>query len=328
MNNNTPIVSILCITYNHEKYIRECLEGFVKQKTTFPFEVIIHDDASTDKTPSIIHEFELKYPNIIRPIYQKVNQWSQGKWFVREFIFPKIRGKYIALCEGDDYWCSSQKLEKQVDILESKPNCHLCVHRVMQIQEDGKMTKHTMPNFKLKDGIYFTNEFLRLDEGHNFQTTSYFFRYDDYMKYTLFPPAFRFAAKVGDVQMLLYFSSLGDVYFIDDIMSCHRQASKGSWSERMNKASIERKVNHLDSIINTFKMFDDYTNKKYHEVIQHRINRTLFDKMLILNQYREALNNKYKDYFGALTFKQKMSIYIGALSPNLLKKIRSILKKC
>ena len=118
------MVSICCLTYNHEPYIRDCLEGFVNQKTNFKFEVIIHDDASTDKTADIIREYESKYPDIIKPIYQTENQYSQGIKFGKKYIYPKMRGKYVAFCEGDDYWCDNNKLQKQFDFFDFYPEAH------------------------------------------------------------------------------------------------------------------------------------------------------------------------------------------------------------
>lgn len=118
-NFDQPVVSILCDAYNHEKFIVETLEGFLSQKTTFPFEIIIHDDASTDNTPVILKEFAEKYPLIIKLVLQKGNQYSQKINFWSDITFPMAQGKYIALCEGDDYWIDEQKLQKQVDFLEN-----------------------------------------------------------------------------------------------------------------------------------------------------------------------------------------------------------------
>ncbi len=118
---NTPLVSIRCITYNHEPYIRQCLEGFVMQQTNFKFEAIVHDDASTDGTAAIVAEFAEKYPDIIKPIYQTENQWSKRDGSLTRAINPHLKGKYIAMCEGDDYWIDPLKLQKQVDFLEANP---------------------------------------------------------------------------------------------------------------------------------------------------------------------------------------------------------------
>ena len=113
-----PLVSICCITYNHEFYIEDTLEGFLKQEIDFPFEILIHDDASTDNTADIIRKYVEKYPKLIKPIFQKENQYSKGCLISPRFLFPISKGKYIALCEGDDYWTDKGKLQKQVSFLE------------------------------------------------------------------------------------------------------------------------------------------------------------------------------------------------------------------
>jgi glycosyltransferase involved in cell wall biosynthesis len=119
-NDQSPIVvSIVSLAYNHAKYIRQCLDGFIMQKTNFAFEVLIHDDASTDGTADIIREYELKYPNIIKPIYQTENQYQKGVAIGATYLYPRVQGKYIAECEGDDYWTDPLKLQRQVDFLET-----------------------------------------------------------------------------------------------------------------------------------------------------------------------------------------------------------------
>ena len=115
------MVTIRCITYNHAPYIRQCLEGFVIQKTNFRFEAIVHDDASTDGTADIIREYAEKYPDIIKPIYETENQYSKHDGSLRRIMDAHMHGKYVALCEGDDYWIDPLKLQKQVDFLEANP---------------------------------------------------------------------------------------------------------------------------------------------------------------------------------------------------------------
>lgn len=115
------VVSIICCTYNHENYIRECLDGFIAQETTFEIEILVHDDASTDHTAEIIREYETRYPEVIKPVYQQVNQYSKGVDIFFDILLPLAKGKYVAICEGDDYWIDSLKLQKQVDFLESHP---------------------------------------------------------------------------------------------------------------------------------------------------------------------------------------------------------------
>ena len=122
MRENEPLmVTILCLVYNHESYIRQCLEGFVMQKTNFRFEAIVHDDASTDGTAAIIREYAEKYPDIIKPIFETENQYSKGDGSLGRIMTAHTHGKYVAICEGDDYWIDPLKLQRQVDFLEGNP---------------------------------------------------------------------------------------------------------------------------------------------------------------------------------------------------------------
>ena len=123
------VVSICCITYNHAQFIRKCLDGFLMQKTDFPVEILIHDDCSTDGTTEIIREYEAKYPDLIFPLYEEENQYQKGKAAEIDFYnYRRARGKYIAYCEGDDYWTDPLKLQKQVDFMETNPEYSVCFH--------------------------------------------------------------------------------------------------------------------------------------------------------------------------------------------------------
>lgn len=137
-----PLVSISCITYNHAPYIRECLDGFMMQKCDFDFEVLIHDDASTDGSQEIIKEYQERFPNVINPILQTENQWSRGvRGMNAKFNYPRANGKYIALCEGDDYWTDPLKLQKQVDFLEENKDFGLvCTHRHSSEKKGEKLS--------------------------------------------------------------------------------------------------------------------------------------------------------------------------------------------
>ncbi len=126
----TPLVSIRCTVYNHEPYLRQCLDGFVMQQTNFPFEVIVHDDASTDGSAAIIREYAEKYPDMIKPIFETENQYSKHDGSLGRILKAAIHpaSKYIAVCEGDDFWTDPQKLQIQVDFLESHPDYSFSVH--------------------------------------------------------------------------------------------------------------------------------------------------------------------------------------------------------
>lgn len=132
-----PVLSICCAAYNHESFIRDCLDGFLKQETTFPVEILIHDDASTDRTADIIREYEAKHPQVVLPVYETENQYSKGTGDL--FGLKRTRGQYIAICEGDDYWTDPAKLEKQVDFLDRNPDYVICYHDARIVDPSGNV---------------------------------------------------------------------------------------------------------------------------------------------------------------------------------------------
>ena len=231
MDKSIPVVSICCATYNHVHFIRQCLDGFVMQKTDFPFEVLIHDDASTDGTQDIIREYEAKYPDIIKPIYQKENQYSKGVRVSLVYNYSRVRGKYVALCEGDDYWTDPYKLQKQVDFLEAHPDYVMCSHQFNQYwQEEGRLEEIADPHFKGAD-----YDLLNLIGGRWLtQTLTVMYRrsalnLQDYEKYGM------------SMDMILFYALLkqGKGYCFPDVMAVYRCHKGGVWSEvSLNKQRL------------------------------------------------------------------------------------------
>lgn len=159
---NTPLVAIQCAVYNHELYLRDCLEGIVMQQTNFPFVAIVHDDASTDKSALIIRKYAEKYPDIIKPIYETENQYSKCDGTLTRLMNAAIAAtgaKYVAMCEGDDYWTDPLKLQKQVDFLEMNPDYVVCSH---------KFKKHHMIDGHIEDIDYSSIFSDKLEEGCTF----------------------------------------------------------------------------------------------------------------------------------------------------------------
>lgn len=152
----TPLVSICCLSYNHAPFLKECLDGFMMQKTDFEYEVLIHDDCSTDGSDQIIKEYASKYPSRIFPLFEDENQYSKGMESVIDiaFNYNRARGKYIAYCEGDDYWTDPQKLQKQVDFMESHPDYSVCFHRCSHLNsENGKFSRDKCGRYLKKDQV-------------------------------------------------------------------------------------------------------------------------------------------------------------------------------
>lgn len=131
-----PVVSITCPAYNQRAWIAQTLDSFLSQRTRFPFEILINDDASHDGTAEIIADYALRYPNLIRPVFHEQNQYQQGKYCFPA-LFNMARGRYIAYCDGDDYWCDPTKLQQQVDFLEANPDYVLTYHDALIVDQHG-----------------------------------------------------------------------------------------------------------------------------------------------------------------------------------------------
>lgn len=201
------------MTYNHESYIRQCLEGFVMQKTTFRFEVFVHDDASTDNTPKIVKEFEEKYPDIFTCIYQTENQFKKHN-ALTNILFPMAKGKYIALCEGDDFWISENKLQLQVDILENNPSLSFCFHEVKVLNEISNII------YEYPRPLKTVLEFRDILSRHYVATCSLVIR----KSFLPVPfPAWFNNSSIGDIPIELMLADKGNVYFIDEKLGCYRR---------------------------------------------------------------------------------------------------------
>lgn len=208
------LVTIRCAVYNQERYIRQCLEGFVMQETSFCYEAIVHDDASTDETVVVIKEFANKYPHIIKPILETENQYSKQDGSLTRIFDKNTNGKYIAFCEGDDYWIDPSKLQKQVDFLESNPEYGMCYTRSNRyVQEDNRY----IPAF----GGPFTT-FDDLLNGNCIPTLTVVARRDLINQYrTEIKPELK-KWKMGDYPMWLWFAYNSKIGFIDEVTSVYR----------------------------------------------------------------------------------------------------------
>ena len=221
MSNSMPLVSVICATYNQEKFISQCLEGILMQDTDFEFELIINDDASTDHTADIIREYEQKYDNIVA-IYQKHNLWSQGFSIPRTVLYPRVRGKYVAICEGDDYWIDPLKLQKQVDYMEAHPEVSVCATEgYIYNQVSDKMSSLST----LGAGEYTPEQFLR--ENQIF-TLSTLIRSDWLMEYQfkLVPVMPRFL--MGDYPMWMFMLKRGKIVKLPDKCVVYRELEESA----------------------------------------------------------------------------------------------------
>ena len=233
-----PLLSICCTTFNHAKYVRETIEGFLIQKTNFPIEIIIHDDASTDGTADIIREYASKDDRIVT-ILQDENQFSKKIKPWRNYVFPKAQGKYIALCEGDDYWTDPLKLQKQVDFLEANNDFALCFHNSKKYFQETDTFEINLASSSA------ASETTSVDlADYNFIATPTVVMRNNFK----LEPWFDFMP-VGDWP--LFFIQVQDkkIMKLDDYMCVYRIHDKGVWSSASEQQRLEMDINTIKPIL-------------------------------------------------------------------------------
>lgn len=266
MINKKPLVSICCTTYNLEKYIKAALDGFLTQKGNLIDEIIIYDDASSDNTVKIIREYAKKYPNLIFPIFQKENQYTKGIQPMVDIIFPKTRGKYIALCDGDDYWTDPYKIQKQVNFLEKNKDCAGCFHHTQTIYEkDGKKGKIYGKN---DDKLFLTSEdtisILSL-----MATSSYVFRRE-----SLVIPKDFYRGVSYDMAVCSLIAAKGKWGCIPEIMSVYRKHEKNVTSDVSVNKNYHKERIQLIGYLNKYHEFR--YDKKAKKVIEYHKSKQFF----------------------------------------------------
>lgn len=283
-------VIVWCTVFNHEKFLRRCLDGFIMQKTNFPFEVIIHDDASTDNSSEIIREYEENYPDIIKPIYEKTNQYSLGVERLNAVKFKNINNsKYFAVCEGDDYWSSPDKLQKQYDYMEEHPECSMCLHNTVIHDLSGKSPDKTFFSWKKIHRLTENEAFF----GWNVHTTSYFVRTD---KYKDLPKSF-WNVWCGDYVYLTYLFTKGELVALPDIMSVYNFANpEGSVIQHTKNANLTQKSlyarkKYLSDLLKT-------CDKKYHKIIKKRIQE--IDLSIKMSMYGDIESSRSREEYNLI----------------------------
>ena len=239
MKQEEPIlVAIHCLVYNHEPYLRDCFEGFVMQKTNFRFVVVVHDDVSKDGSAAIIREYEEKYPDIFRPIYETENQWSKPDGSLGRIMGAAIDAtgaKYIAMCEGDDYWTDPYKLQKQVDFMEAHHDYVACFHNAFVDYGCGRSLFNS-----LTENHYPTTE--DIIERRWFISTQTLMYRNIHLVY----PEWTGSVKNGDYLLELLLAKEGKFYYMDDVMAVYRKQGQG-FSVQLNaqKADMYDKLIYL-----------------------------------------------------------------------------------
>lgn len=268
-------VSIFCLAYNQKKYIKNCLDNMISQKTNFVFEVIIHDDCSTDGTREIIEEYANKYP-FIKPIYEQENQYSKKNMtVVVNKMFAKCSGEYIAMLEGDDYWCYENKLQAQVDFLDNNPEFTGCFTKTLR---KNVITNEDICYKPSDEELNGKNVFTIEDtiKGYFICTASVMYRFKKYKEELL--NTFPTGIINGDSYLIYFFSLHGKLKYLDRLSAVHTFNETGIWNS-VKQSADERNVKFWLEIINfpteVRKLLDKFNCKLPYETPESAMRRVL-----------------------------------------------------
>lgn len=312
------VMSICCLVYNHEKYLRKMLDSLVCQKTDFKYEILINDDASTDKSPEIIKEYQQKYPDLIKPVFQTENQYSKKVPMSNTFLFPRVKGEFVCFCEGDDFWCDENKLQEQYNIMKAHPECSICTHCIQLVKENGEYIKGHFPERKIETGIIEQEQYaqwLLAEATITFQLTSYCIKAE--LIHALEAdklPEFYKASPVGDAAILRYCLNFGKVYFLNKTMSCYRINSIGSWSLREFN-TCENKINHFEKMKKMDLLYNEFSGGKFEKYIKE--GQSYYD--FLICQYRKNFRDlrkpEFKKFWNKLKLKTRIKYSVCVYFP-------------
>lgn len=282
-------MSVVCTTYNHELYIRECLNGFVIQRTNFPIEIIVHDDASTDSTVDIVKEYEDKYPHLFNNIYRTENWYSQGKDILGYLSTQKARGKYIAICEGDDYWTDPLKLQKQVDFLEANAGYALVYTGVQKVNSNSEpMVRNMLKGVSGNITKYF------FTQGNPIITASVCFRSKYLLEYGEEIKKIPFGLKMGDLPLWIYISLHGKFKYIEDKTTSYRILNESASHSKSKERVISFIANTRDVLL--------YFNNQYEIGIPESVIYKKYYGTLIRNMAFFDRKDFILSYFGGVKY--------------------------
>lgn len=323
-----PIVSISCITYNHAPYIRQALDSFLMQRDV-PFEVLIHDDCSTDGTVEILKEYEEKFPDVIKVLYEEENQYSKGISNISGvFNFPRAQGRYIAMCEGDDFWNDKYKLKKQVEYMDSHPECSMVVHSAHILSEDKAYRSAGLirPYTEFRD---LTSEEV-ISKPVNFPMASLMFPAEAAKNL----PKWYYDCPVGDIPLHLFMLMNGTVHYMDEPMSTYRMGRAGSWGSAMDNsgasadkngvdpagkaaAEINKWESHYHAIEALYKAFNDDTANEYRSYTEDALKRSRFLIDLKEGKFESVKNKDNSKYLNELSPMEGRLLKLRAGAPGI-----------
>lgn len=322
------MVSVLCTAYNHGMFIEKTIEGFIKQKVNFSYEILINDDASSDDTAEKIRKYEEQYPDIIKAIYQKENQYSKGVKVTKEILLPRANGKYIAICEGDDYWIDENKLQIQFDYMEANPNCTFCfgnadIYDVKRQKSNGLMLpKNCIDSayFYGKDSDYTMGKLALLGF---IPTATFFLPREVYLRLSQIENSFN-----GDQKMKLYATSYSYAHYFNAVFSQYNVNVVNSSTYKWNRLNKKDQEAQKRKFLLLTEEVDRDTNYVY--TVDLKKLKHYYIEAILKHPYWGIFKRDkgYLEVYKNFNWKKKIGFYIRMILPTkIFLVIKKILKR-
>lgn len=325
------IVNIFCITYNQVLYIRDALDGFLKQKTNFEYNVFVYDDASTDGTTEVLLEYQKNYPDIFRIYISERNRWKDKdrKDFIHKLKLDNLDGKYIALCEGDDYWIDENKLQTQVDYMEAHQKCSLYIHNCLWLDCTNN-TFREADTFDIADEGDVDVDELILEKNAHPATASFMYRSKLHNE-----PSFFFNSSVGDYTVLLLAAANGKVHYNSKAMSVYRSKSQGSYTN-MLISDLNVNTYYYLGLISFLVLYNNYTKGKFKVAVCQKllsfvtsfVSGCARNKITAKERYKLCIEQGYNlSYVSESIINKLDKLYVNETSGYISEEIKKFISK-
>lgn len=324
MEQTKPLVTVIIPTHDHAPFLARAIDSVLAQKTSFPFDILLHDDASTDGTAQIAQNYAARYPERIRLIAQTVNQYQTDKKIQTHILYPRITAKYTAICDGDDLWTDERKLQLQVDYLEAHPGCTLCICGADKIDVQDRVIGAAAPYdedcvVRLEDMIRAGGEFC---SSNTIVAPT---------KLLNSQPEFCELTEVEDIPVHMWCAVNGYAWYMAGHMAAYRYAVPGSWSVRQNAARQETQIQTCRGVIGLLQGFDEYTKGAYHASFADAILYQEFKIKCIEHDHKALKKPPYRQFYLELSQKRRLRLWLERYAPGLTRRgialIRTVRKQ-
>lgn len=304
-------ITVVVMTYNQKKYIGQALDSILAQKGDVDFDILIHDDCSNDGTTDLIKEYQKNNPGIIRIIEEDERRFQKEGFNMMIFnhVVPSIDSKYVAYCDGDDYWCDDYKLKKQLEFMENNPDYSMCFHCAYQLKNNTDLSSKW---FIGNEGDVDMSFIISETPGIKIATSSIFVKSDVFKDF----PNWRKQYPVEDIPLYINTAIKGPIHRLGDVMCVYRQFSDGSWSGQ-NKDNSQKMIEHLEKMKTAVIRFDEQSGGQYHQLVSNQVLSFEFRIALLKKDYTTIFLKKYRHLYKKMSKKERISLKLQYKAPHL-----------